>query len=90
MKGASILIWNGSNNYFQVRKNGILESVWLHWHNQEEDKSAEQCTNSLYSVADYCAYSELTDNLILLKLLSKTTAIVPRLNFGKGQKLYRA
>ena len=51
-------------NYFNVRRNTILECARFNLRKQEEGESVDQFITSLYMLAEHCDYGVLKDQLI--------------------------
>ena len=50
--------------FFKVRKNIIFERARFNGRSQREGESVEQFITSLYSLAEYCEYGEMKDEMI--------------------------
>ena len=52
------------DEFFKVRKNVIFERAWFNQRCQGKSETTEQLITSLYSLAAYCEFGELKEQLI--------------------------
>ena len=61
------------DSFFKVRKNIIFERAQFNRRNQLESKSTKQFITALHSLAEYCEYRTVRDEMIADRLLALGT-----------------